>query len=42
VLVASSARATEVLGWRAAHDDVEEIIETAWNWRCANPEGYRG
>ena len=40
VLVASSARATEVLRWRAAHDSIEEIIDTAWNWRCENPAGY--
>jgi UDP-glucose 4-epimerase len=40
VLVASSARATETLGWRAAHDRIEEIIESAWAWRRANPHGY--
>lgn len=41
VLVASSARATEVLGWRAAHTSIDEIVETAYAWRCANPNGYR-
>ena len=40
VLVASSARATEMLGWKAAHTDLEEIIGSAWAWRCENPAGY--
>jgi UDP-glucose 4-epimerase len=40
VLVASSTRATEVLGWRPSHDSVEEIIGSAWAWRRDNPGGY--
>jgi UDP-glucose 4-epimerase len=40
VLVASSARATEVLGWRPACTDLVEIIGSAWAWRRANPAGY--
>jgi UDP-glucose 4-epimerase len=40
VLVASSARATEVLGWRPGHASVEEIIGSAWAWRRDNPGGY--
>ncbi len=40
VLVASAARATEVLGWKAAHTDLEEIIGSAWAWRRAHPLGY--
>jgi UDP-glucose 4-epimerase len=40
-LVASAAKAMDVLGWRQAHDSVEEIIESAWAWRRANPGGYR-
>jgi len=41
VLVASSACAMETLGWRPAHDSVEEIIGTAWAWRRSHPDGYR-
>jgi UDP-glucose 4-epimerase len=41
VLVASSARAQEVLHWRPAHESIEEIIGSAWAWRRANPDGYR-
>jgi UDP-glucose 4-epimerase len=41
VLVASSARAAEMLGWRPVHVDLEEIIGSAWAWRKANPGGYR-
>lgn len=32
VLVASSARAREQLGWVPAYSDVGQIIETAWQW----------
>ncbi|HET6587001.1 MAG TPA: UDP-glucose 4-epimerase GalE [Oleiagrimonas sp.] len=32
VLVASSARARELLGWRPQYTDVGAIIETAWRW----------
>jgi UDP-glucose 4-epimerase len=33
VLVASSARAREVLGWRPCHATLEEIVRTAWEWK---------
>lgn len=32
VLVASSAKARSVLGWRPGFDDIDRIIETAWRW----------
>lgn len=32
VLVASSQRAREVLGWKPMFTDIEAIIETAWRW----------
>jgi UDP-glucose 4-epimerase len=35
VLVASSARACELLGWVPAYTDIEGIIETAWRWHRA-------
>jgi UDP-glucose 4-epimerase len=40
ILVASSDRARAELGWRPAHDRIEEIIGSAWAWRRANPDGY--
>jgi UDP-arabinose 4-epimerase len=33
VLVANSAEAERLLGWRAQHSDLETIIATAWKWR---------
>lgn len=31
-LVASPAKAAEVLGWKAVHSDLPNIVATAWNW----------
>ena len=41
VLVASAARAGEVLGWRARRTSLDEIIGSALEWRRRNPKGYR-
>ena len=41
VLVASSDRATQVLGWRARRPSLDEIIGSALEWRRRNPGGYR-
>jgi UDP-glucose 4-epimerase len=40
VLVASSARAAEVLGWRPSRPRLEEMVGSAWAWRQAHPDGY--
>jgi len=40
VLVASSEKAKRVLGWKPQHADLEEIIESAWNWHRTHPKGY--
>jgi len=40
ILVASSERAATELGWRPGHDNLEEMIGSAWAWRRANPAGY--
>lgn len=32
VLVASPAKAAGVLGWKAMHSDLPNIVATAWNW----------
>jgi len=34
VLVSSSARAANILGWRPQFADIDSIIATAWNWHC--------
>ena len=40
VLVASAARAADVLGWRAERSTLEDMIGSAWAWRLAHPQGY--
>ncbi|MBE6441925.1 MAG: UDP-glucose 4-epimerase GalE [Desulfovibrio desulfuricans] len=40
-LVASAARAGEVLGWKA-RAGIDEIIASAWRWHRTHPEGYGG
>ena len=39
-LVAASEKAREILGWQPAYETIEGIIQTAWDWHEANPEGY--
>jgi UDP-glucose-4-epimerase GalE len=41
ILVASSARAGEVLGWTAQRSTLEQMIGSAWRWRQSHPGGYR-
>ena len=41
VLVASSTKAREVLGWKPQFDDISKIIETAWTWLNLHTEGYQ-
>jgi len=41
VLVAAVERAAEVLRWRAKHSSLDEILESAWRWHQAHPNGYR-
>jgi len=40
VLVASSRKAVEELGWSPKYPDLKTIIETAWNWHSNHPNGY--
>ena len=40
VLVASSERAGEVLGWSARRSTLDEMIGSAWEWRQRHPDGY--
>jgi UDP-glucose 4-epimerase len=39
-LVASNEKLKRMLGWEALHSSLEEIIESAWNWRRRFPRGY--
>jgi UDP-glucose 4-epimerase len=39
-LVADSAKAQVVLGWKPQNPKLEKIIESAWKWHQANPNGY--
>jgi len=41
-LVAAVGRAAAVLGWGASRSSLEEIVESAWRWHQAHPQGYRG
>lgn len=40
VLIASSERARQELGWEPKRDKLEDIIRSAWQWHLANPQGY--
>ena len=39
-LIAGSGRAREMLGWKPEFENVSAIIESAWKWQLANPDGY--
>ena len=41
MLIASSAKAKEVLGWNPQYADLETIIGTAWKWHKRHPNGYQ-
>ncbi|MGN1322332.1 MAG: UDP-glucose 4-epimerase GalE, partial [Methanosphaera sp.] len=32
ILIGSSKKAKEVLGWNPQYTDIDQIVETAWNW----------
>lgn len=40
VLIASSQKAQQQLGWIPQYTSLEEIILHAWNWHKANPNGF--
>ena len=37
-LIASSAKASQVLGWRPKHTELDSMIKSAWRWRISNSE----
>ncbi|MGD6831811.1 UDP-glucose 4-epimerase GalE [Sutcliffiella halmapala] len=40
VLIASSQKARNVLGWQPQHDSLEKIITDAWRWHRNHPDGF--
>jgi UDP-glucose 4-epimerase len=40
VLIASSDKIKQQLGWNPSRDSLEAIIQTAWNWHKQHPTGY--
>jgi UDP-glucose 4-epimerase len=41
-LVANAEKARSVLGWRPRYTDLDDIVQTAWEWHQAHPDGYGG
>jgi len=39
-LVASSEKIRRELGWKPQHDDLQDIISSAWEWHRTHPKGY--
>jgi UDP-glucose 4-epimerase len=39
-LVANAAKAKKVLGWDPQQADLKSIIQSAWDWHQAHPNGY--
>src|SRR6266508_4938869 len=39
-LVASSQKICQELGWNPAHDNLKEMIASAWEWHKSHPKGY--
>lgn len=40
VLIADSSRAHAELGWKPQHSTLDEMVESAWRWFKAHPNGY--
>jgi UDP-glucose 4-epimerase len=40
VLIGSSEKAMQELGWRPEFSDLDVIIKTAWDWQRRHPDGY--
>ena len=41
ILVADASRARTVLDWEPRYTDIQQIIQTAWNWHSSHPLGYQ-
>ena len=42
LLIASSEKAKQILGWEPQYTDINEIIASAWKWHKEHPNGYKG
>lgn len=40
ILIASSNKAKNILGWKPKRTSIEKIIQDAWNWHSKQPNGY--
>jgi UDP-glucose 4-epimerase len=40
VLIASSGKIRRELGWQPKFEDLQSIIESAWEWHRSHPDGY--
>lgn len=40
ILVASSEKAMQELGWKPKYNELSKIVETAWNWHVNHPNGF--
>jgi UDP-glucose-4-epimerase GalE len=40
-LIASPAKVMKELGWRPKFLELEQILETAWNWHRTHPRGFK-
>ena len=38
--MASAEKLRSELGWQPQLPELRQIVETAWNWRRAHPNGY--
>lgn len=41
ILIADGSKAASLLGWQAQHSTLEEMVDSAWQWRRRYPHGYR-
>jgi UDP-glucose-4-epimerase GalE len=42
ILIASSQKIQNELGWKPRYNELRGIVETAWNWHRSRPKGYAG
>jgi UDP-glucose 4-epimerase len=41
ILIASSTKIREELGWKPQYPELEQIVGSAWEWHSRHPHGYR-
>ena len=40
ILMGNASKATRELGWTAKHNDIKEVIQSAWAWHKSHPNGF--